>query len=114
MLGVSGELLAEYGPVSRPVALSMAEGALKKSGAFYVFSITGYAGPGGQEETSREGTTLVPAGTVWIGVAGRDSPDCKGQEAKMFSFTGSRNEVREEAAVTALEMLLDYIDRREV
>ena len=114
MLGVSGELLAEYGPVSRPVALSMAEGALKNSGAAFAFSITGYAGPAGQEGTSQEGVRPVPVGTVWIGLAARDSPDRIVSDAEMFSFSGSRNEVREEAAVTALEKLLEYIDRGEV
>jgi nicotinamide mononucleotide (NMN) deamidase PncC len=77
----------------------MAKGALEKSGASWAFSITGYAGP---KLTNEE----IPAGTVWIGLAGRDDfcPD-----AKMFMFHGSRNEVRKAAAVAALEELCKKI-----
>ena len=114
MLGVSGELLTEYGPVSRPVALSMAEEALRKSGAAFAFSVTGYAGPLGQEGTFQEAASPVPVGTVWIGMAGRDSTDRIRSEAEMYSFAGDRNEVREKAAVSALEKLLEYIDRGEL
>ena len=105
LVGVSEELIKEHGEVSRPVALAMAEGALEKSGAFWVFSVTGFAGPGG-------GTTSAPVGTVWIAVAGRDGTEKEAfrSTAKMFSFTGSRNEVREAAAAAALETLLERIN----
>jgi PncC family amidohydrolase len=64
MLGMPASLLEEYGAVSRPVALAMAEEALKKSGASWAFSVTGLAGPGGDEP---EGNLIgVPIGTIWI------------------------------------------------
>ncbi len=50
MLGVPADLLAEYGAVSMPVALAMAEGALERSGADLAFSVTGFAGPAGDAE----------------------------------------------------------------
>ena len=105
MLGIPEELIRMHGAVSRPVALAMAEGALEKSGASWAFSITGLAGPGGDEN----GT---PVGTVWIGLA------CRGgfprSEAKMFHFSGRRNEVRKAAAAAALEELLIKIEPEDI
>jgi len=105
MLGVQAELIEKHGEVSRPVAMAMAEGALEKSGACLAFSITGFAGPGG-------GSAAAPVGTVWIGIASRDGKLSGGicSDAKMFLFTGSRNEVREAAAAAALQELLERIN----
>ena len=100
MLGVPGELIEKYGAVSRPIALAMAEGALEKSGAFWAFSVTGLAGPGGDANSG------LPIGTVWIGIAGRDG----GPEAVEFRFSGSRDEVRQAAAAAALNKLWDRIN----
>ena len=47
MLGVPGDLIADMGAVSEPVARMMAEGALNASDAHIAVSITGIAGPGG-------------------------------------------------------------------
>ena len=104
MLGVPEELIKEHGVVSRPVALAMAEGALNKSGAFWAFSVTGFAGPGGDDR--------VPVGTVWIGNAGRDGEPSGSlwSEAKRFVFSGSRNEVRRAAAAAVLQELLERIN----
>jgi PncC family amidohydrolase len=102
MLGVSSDLIKREGAVSRSVALAMAEGALEKSGASWAFSITGLAGPaGGLAGDNSE----VPIGTVWIGIAGKGIQSA----AKMFRFSGSRNEVREEAAEAALKEILEKI-----
>ena len=107
MLGVPEQLIKEHGPVSRPVALAMAEGALERSGASWAFSVTGLAGPG-------DDGSGIPVGTVWIGVAGRDgeSPLSLRSEAKRFLFRGSRNELREAAAAAALEELSKRIHER--
>ena len=106
MLGVPEDLIKKHGEVSRPVALAMAEGALKKSGASLAFSITGFAGPGGAGENYPGAS--CPTGTVWIALAGRDekAPNKLQSEAKSFLFSGSRNEVREAATAAALEELL--------
>jgi PncC family amidohydrolase len=106
MLGVSGELIGKEGAVSRSVALAMAEGALKKSGASWAFSITGLAGPAGDSSTV---LAAVPIGTVWVGIAGKVGDKEIRSEAKVFRFTGSRNEVREAAAGVALKEVLEKI-----
>lgn len=62
ILNVPGDLLADYGAVSEPVARLMAEGALAASRANMAIAITGIAGPGG-------GTRLKPAGTVHLACA---------------------------------------------
>jgi PncC family amidohydrolase len=94
MLGIAESLLVQYGAVSRETALAMANGSLEKSGADLAVSVTGLAGPDG------DGSGL-PVGTVWIG-AGR-----RGEEpsARMYRFTGSRQEVRHAAVREALESL---------
>lgn len=60
-LGVPMEEIAEYGVVSREVALAMVCGLKKVSGADVCISTTGVAGPSG-------GTEQTPVGTVYIGV----------------------------------------------
>ena len=62
MLNVAGDVLADYGAVSEPVARLMAEGALEASRANLSIAVTGIAGPGG-------GTPMKPVGTVHIASA---------------------------------------------
>ena len=62
MLGVPGDVLADFGAVSEPVARMMAEGAMSNSRANVSVAITGVAGPGG-------GTRMKPVGTVHIACA---------------------------------------------
>lgn len=113
MLGIPLDLIEAHGPVSRPVAIAMAEAALEKSGAFWAFSVTGFAGPGGGVHCGTE----IPAGTVWIAVSGRDAVGGGASvggirtEAKLFAFAGSRSEVRRAAAAAALRGLLDRVKR---
>ena len=47
LLGVNESTLAQYGAVSKEVAVEMAEGALAVSGADHALSVTGIAGPDG-------------------------------------------------------------------
>ncbi len=80
MLGVTAPVLAAHGAVSEPVALEMADGALRRSDAQLAVAITGIAGPGGSEHKpeGRVCFALAVTGkatraeTVEFGAIGRD------------------------------------------
>ena len=96
LLGVDTELLDRCGPVSLPVAKAMAEGAAKALNADVAVSVTGLAGPAGDEYGN-------PVGRVYIGYA-----DKTGAAAREFTFSGDREAVRRQAAEAALMMVLEY------
>ena len=100
MLGVPEDLIDTFGAVSVAVAWSMAQGALAHSSADIAVAITGIAGPDG-------GTPQKPVGTVVFAVAlrGQDSEDAEA-EMKVFPGDQGRGEVRRQAALVALELLL--------
>ena len=62
ILGVEAETLDEFGAVSEPVAVQMAEGVRQVLGVDIGIATTGIAGPTG-------GTEEKPVGTVWLGYA---------------------------------------------
>ena len=62
VLGVAGDVIADYGAVSEPVARLMAEGAMEQSRANLAIAVTGIAGPGG-------GTPMKHVGTVHLACA---------------------------------------------
>jgi nicotinamide-nucleotide amidase len=97
MLGVPGDLIADFGAVSEPVARMMAEGALENANAHIAVAITGVAGPGG-------GTPLKPAGTVHIATARANQALMHRQE---FFEYNTRAEVQMAAVEAALQMLRD-------
>ncbi len=66
LIGVPQAMLDAHGAVSAPVAQTMAEGALRTSGADLAVSVTGIAGPGG-------GTPEKPVGLVYIATATKGS-----------------------------------------
>ena len=99
VLGVEQELLDRDGAVSAPVAEAMAKGAVQKLNADVAVSVTGLAGPGGDEFGN-------PVGTVFIGF---DSETCS--EVKEFHFAGDRDSVRRQAAEEALKMILSNKER---
>ena len=59
LLGVSPDLLEEFGPVCEPVAKAMAEGARKALGCDIAISFTGVAGPGPDDLGNPEGLVFV-------------------------------------------------------
>jgi nicotinamide-nucleotide amidase len=50
VLGIPAAMIAGEGPVSRAVAVAMAEGALRRSQADVAFAVTGFAGPAGPDD----------------------------------------------------------------
>ncbi len=98
LLGVPGALLEKHGAVSEPVCEAMAIGALERYGADLAVSTTGIAGPGG-------GTPEKPVGLVYLGLATKLSHRAPDVVVKRRDFRGSRESVRKQTAVAALEML---------
>jgi len=95
MLDVPGDLIADMGAVSEPVARAMAEGAVMNSNAHMAVAVTGVAGPGG-------GTALKPVGLVHIAAA-RENRSIL-HEAHRFGDIG-RSEVRMKTVEAALLLL---------
>ncbi|MEM6626341.1 MAG: CinA family protein [Pseudomonadota bacterium] len=95
VLGVPGDMLADFGAVSEPVARAMAEGALDESRANISIAITGIAGPGG-------GTPMKPVGLVHFAAARENHALL--HEARHFGDVG-RAEVRKQSVIAALELL---------
>lgn len=95
MLGVPGDMLADYGAVSEPVARALAEGALIESRANLTVAITGVAGPGG-------GTGMKPVGLVHFASA-RENRAIRHEEHRFGNI--GRDQVRLESVRVALRML---------
>ena len=97
ILGVPAEILERYGAVSMWTAGYMASGVRKLLKADFAVSVTGLAGPGGDEFGH-------DVGTVFIGF---DS-DPK-SVAREYHFTGSREEIRQQTVKAALKLILENI-----
>ena len=95
VLGVPGEVLQTHGAVSLPVAEAMAIGARRVLQADVAVSVTGLAGPGGDDYGN-------PVGTVCIGFS-----NAQKSFAVKHHFEGSREEVRSQTIRAALELVLD-------
>ena len=93
-LGVSRELLDRVGAVSGEVAKAMAHGARKVLSADIAISVTGLAGPDGDEFGN-------PVGTVFIGYSDQTITD-----SYKFHFSGEREDVRYQALEAALKLIL--------
>ena len=93
LVGVRKKTLRKYTAVSKKTAKEMAEGGARKAKADCCLSVTGYAGP-----DSGHGE---PVGLVYIGCS------VKGKtKVKKYLFQGDRQEVRTQAALEALKLLL--------
>ena len=95
VLGVEQAVLDKYGAVSAPVAGAMASGVRNLMQADVAVSVTGLAGPGGDDFGN-------PVGTVCIGYA-----DKRQRLAKQYHFYGDRDEIRDQAIRAALELVLE-------
>jgi PncC family amidohydrolase len=98
ILGVSAVLLEQEGPVSRPVAEALACGVREKLEADVSVSVTGLAGPDGDEFGN-------PVGTVFIGCCADGIT-----LVREHHFAGDREAVRKQAAEAALKMVLECVD----
>ena len=99
ILDVSKATLKKYGAVSEQTAREMALGGVLAADADDCVAVTGLAGPDG-------GTEEKPVGLVYVSCCMKDEvivEECH--------FNGTRQEIREHAAVTALDLLRRMIIR---
>lgn len=94
VLGVPAEILEQYGAVSTWTAGYMLN-VRKRLQADVAVSVTGLAGPGGDEFGN-------PEGTVFIGYE-----DSRTSKVIACHFTGSREEIRNQTIEAALQLILD-------
>lgn len=99
LLGVTDEVVQTpgLGVVSGECAEQMARGARRALGCDVAVSLTGIAGPGGEEPGK-------PVGTVWLGLS---TP--AGTRAERDLFPGDRAEVRHAAVSRAVELLREGV-----
>ncbi len=97
ILGVSEDILEHYGAVSPWTAGAMASGVRKLLKTDFSVSVTGLAGPGA-DEFGHE------VGTVFIGVESQSAA-----EVRACHFTGTREEIRHQTVLAALELLLEHL-----
>lgn len=99
LLGVKSQTLDEFGAVSAEVAKEMAQAAKEKFQSNCAISATGIAGP--------EAVEGKPVGLVFIGFA-----DENRLLVKELNLTGSREQIRQESALTAINFALSNLQKR--
>jgi len=99
VLGVDASIIEQYGAVSEPCVIKMAQGAQQIMHTDFAIATSGIAGTSG-------GTPDKPVGTVYIGIA----TPCK-VYAQRFDFGDrGRQQVMERTVANALNMLIKNID----
>lgn len=96
LLGIEQVLLEQEGAVSAPVAEAMALGAKKALLVDAAVSVTGLAGPAGDEFGN-------PVGTVFIGYC-----DEEHLTSRRFLFKGDRQSIINQSVEAALNIVLQY------
>jgi len=93
---VPGEIIESRGAVSSEVAVALADGIRRRTGATLGVGVTGVAGPTG-------GTPEKPVGTVHVAIA-----DASGSKERGILFPGERDRIRWQASQTALDLVRRY------
>jgi len=102
VLKVSWDTLNTRGAVSPETVLEMARGVRNLMNADIAISVSGIAGPGGA-------TLEKPVGTTWIGLVTNE-----GEWAKLFQFSGDREENKVSAVNAALTLLQNYLEGKQI
>lgn len=92
-LHVNPETLKNFGAVSPQTAIEMAKNIREIFNTDIGVGVTGIAGPGG-------GSDVKPVGLVFIAVADKDFVN-----VEKFNFKGTRIEIKNNAAESALKMI---------
>jgi nicotinamide-nucleotide amidase len=93
---VPAEIIDTRGAVSAEVAIALADGIRRRTGATLGVGITGVAGPTG-------GTPEKPVGTVHVAIA-----DASGSKERAVLYPGERDRIRWQASQTALDLVRRY------
>jgi len=93
---VPAEIIESRGAVSSEVAVALADGIRRRTGATLGIGITGVAGPTG-------GTPEKPVGTVHVAIA-----DASGSKERGVHYPGERDRIRWQASQTALDLVRRY------
>lgn len=101
ILGISEELISNYGVVSREIAMEMARRILEITGTDYSISTTGNLGPDVLEGKER--------GLVYIGLCKKDNGKIflKDRELRLM---GDRESNKSAASLEAIKFLLEEFD----
>ena len=94
LLNVELETMENFGAVSADCAIEMCQGVLSNLASDHAISITGIAGPDG-------GTAAKPVGLVYIAIGNQETI-----EAFEFRFYGNRHEIRRQATLKAIELMM--------
>jgi nicotinamide-nucleotide amidase len=95
-LDVPAEIIESRGAVSSEVAVALADGIRRRTGATLGVGITGIAGPTG-------GTPEKPVGTVHVAIS-----DASGNKERGVHYPGERDRIRWQASQTALDLVRRY------
>lgn len=98
-LGVSHSTLENTGAVSEETVKEMAQGLMKVTGADVTIVSSGIAGPDG-------GTPEKPVGLVYLCCCTGN-----GMYVSRNIFNGNRQQIREQAVNTAIELVIDSINK---
>jgi nicotinamide-nucleotide amidase len=93
---VPAEIIESRGAVSAEVAVALADGIRRRTGATLGVGITGVAGPTG-------GSPEKPVGTVHVAIA-----DASASKERAILFPGERDRIRWQASQTALDLVRRY------
>jgi nicotinamide-nucleotide amidase len=97
LVGVPPELIESKGAVSPEVAMALADGIRKRTGATLGVGVTGIAGPSG-------GSPEKPVGLVHLAIA-----DERGPRERVVRFPGDRDRIRIQATQSALDLVRRYL-----
>jgi nicotinamide-nucleotide amidase len=97
LAGVPADLLDARGPVDPDVAVALARGARRRCAADWGLGTTGVAGPDPQHG--------IPAGTVYVGLAGPGDVT----RVRRLDLPGDRTAIRRATVEAALRLLTDAL-----
>ncbi|MBI5026950.1 MAG: CinA family protein [Nitrospirae bacterium] len=95
-LGVKEGLIEQYGTVSAEVTQAMAQAVRKRAKTSFGLAVTGVAGTDSMEGKS--------AGLVYVALSFE-----KGVCSREFKFSGSREEIKDQASSAALSLLREHL-----